>query len=173
VASLDGSSLVVQNPANATATPTASKIPIADGSGKLNTWVDRGYDTQFSATSWSPGDGDTGYVGGTYGTGVGATSGRARVYFNAPGTVTIARLIVRVGVLGTNEAVSVYIRHNNTTDYLISNAVDLSQTATQYSKTDLAIAVVAGDFYEIKIVCPTFATNPTSVLFGGQVWVAQ
>lgn len=40
LASLDASSLVVQNPANATATPTASKIPIADGSGKLNGWVD-------------------------------------------------------------------------------------------------------------------------------------
>lgn len=35
LASLDGSSLVVQNPANATATPTASKIPIANGSGQL------------------------------------------------------------------------------------------------------------------------------------------
>lgn len=35
LASLDGSSLVVQNPANATATPTASKIPIANASGKL------------------------------------------------------------------------------------------------------------------------------------------
>jgi hypothetical protein len=35
VASLDSSSKVVQDPANATATPTASKIPIADGSGKL------------------------------------------------------------------------------------------------------------------------------------------
>ena len=39
LASLDASSLVVQNPANATATPTASKIPIADGSGKLDGWV--------------------------------------------------------------------------------------------------------------------------------------
>ena len=39
VASLNGSSLVVQNPANATATPTASKIPIADGSGKLDGWI--------------------------------------------------------------------------------------------------------------------------------------
>jgi hypothetical protein len=39
LASLDSSSLVVQNPANATATATASKIPIADGSGKLDTWV--------------------------------------------------------------------------------------------------------------------------------------
>lgn len=35
LATLDGSSLVIQNPTNATATPTASKIPIADGAGKL------------------------------------------------------------------------------------------------------------------------------------------
>lgn len=34
-AGLDGSSKVIKDPANATATPTASKIPIADGSGKL------------------------------------------------------------------------------------------------------------------------------------------
>lgn len=39
VATLNGSSKVVQDPANATATATASKIPIADGSGKLDMWV--------------------------------------------------------------------------------------------------------------------------------------
>ncbi len=39
LASLDDSSKVVQDPANATAIPTASKIPIADGSGKLDDWV--------------------------------------------------------------------------------------------------------------------------------------
>jgi hypothetical protein len=39
LASLNALSTVVQNPANATATATASKIPIADGSGTLNTWV--------------------------------------------------------------------------------------------------------------------------------------
>ena len=38
-ASLDANSKVVQDPANATATPTASKIPIADGSGKLDGWI--------------------------------------------------------------------------------------------------------------------------------------
>lgn len=42
LASLDGSSLVVQNPANATATPTAAKIPIADAGGKLDSWVTGG-----------------------------------------------------------------------------------------------------------------------------------
>lgn len=39
LASLDSASKVVENPANATATATASKIPIADGSGKLDTWI--------------------------------------------------------------------------------------------------------------------------------------
>ena len=39
VASLNSSSLVVQNPASATATATASSIPISDSSGTLNSWV--------------------------------------------------------------------------------------------------------------------------------------
>lgn len=39
LASLDSSTKVVENPANATATATASKIPIADGSAKLDTWI--------------------------------------------------------------------------------------------------------------------------------------
>jgi hypothetical protein len=40
--SLDGSSKVVQDPANATATPTANKIPIADANGKLDGWITAG-----------------------------------------------------------------------------------------------------------------------------------
>lgn len=39
LASLDASSLVVQNPASASSTPGASKIPIADSGGELNTWL--------------------------------------------------------------------------------------------------------------------------------------
>jgi len=41
LATLNGSSKVVEDPANATATPTASKIPIADASGTLNGWSGR------------------------------------------------------------------------------------------------------------------------------------
>ena len=42
VASLNSSRLVVENPANATASPTASKIPIADTNGKLDGWITPG-----------------------------------------------------------------------------------------------------------------------------------
>jgi hypothetical protein len=38
-AGLNGLGLVIKDPANATATPTASKIPIADGAGKLDGWI--------------------------------------------------------------------------------------------------------------------------------------
>lgn len=38
-AGLTAGVLVTENPANATATATASKIPIADGSAKLDTWI--------------------------------------------------------------------------------------------------------------------------------------
>ena len=41
-AALNASSKVTQDPANATATATASKIPIANGSGKLDSWVTQG-----------------------------------------------------------------------------------------------------------------------------------
>lgn len=47
LATLNGSSLVVQNPANATATPTANKIVMADGSGKLDyDWLDKDWFAQ-------------------------------------------------------------------------------------------------------------------------------
>lgn len=42
LASLNVSSKVVQDPANATSTSTASKIPIADAGGKLDTWITYG-----------------------------------------------------------------------------------------------------------------------------------
>lgn len=45
IASLNASSKVVEDPANATATATASKIPIADISGKLDEWISPASDT--------------------------------------------------------------------------------------------------------------------------------
>ena len=49
-AGLDASQKVIKDPANATATPTASKIPIADGSGKLDGWITAVVHTQNTDT---------------------------------------------------------------------------------------------------------------------------
>jgi hypothetical protein len=50
IATLDTNIKVIQNPANATATPTASKIPIADANGKLDGWISGPY----SSGTWTP-----------------------------------------------------------------------------------------------------------------------
>lgn len=44
-ASLNASQKVVEDPANATATPTISKIVISDGSGKVDGWISSASDT--------------------------------------------------------------------------------------------------------------------------------
>jgi hypothetical protein len=50
IASLNSSSLVVQNPASATSTPTATSIPISNGSGKLdNGWLNTGTGNGFDS----------------------------------------------------------------------------------------------------------------------------
>lgn len=68
-ASLDGSSKVVQDPANATATATAAKIPIADGSAKLDTWV-----SLHNAVTVSDGEHTPGGTGGQVLSGVDAST---------------------------------------------------------------------------------------------------
>jgi hypothetical protein len=56
LAALDAARLVTRNPASATATPTASKIPIADASGKLDSWITTGV-TNGDAHDHNGGDG--------------------------------------------------------------------------------------------------------------------
>lgn len=64
----------------------------------------------------------------------------------------------------SGENVSVYIRKNNTTDYLLSSAWkwDVINTDNLLTVTGLAIPISAGDYIAIKIVTPNFATNPAT-----------
>ena len=68
------------------------------------------------------------------------------------------------GTLGTTENTTVSVRLNNTTDLTISAAVQLTAARQQYSAV-LDQAVVAGDRLQLKVAHPTFATNPTNVIY--------
>jgi hypothetical protein len=80
------------------------------------------------------------------------------------------------GGTGTNETINLYLRLNNTTDYAIGTA-DASVAAMPVSTTALnggsGVTVAAGDYIEIKIVYPTWTTNPTAVRWSGVVFVEQ
>lgn len=63
----------------------------------------------------------------------------------------------------TTEATTIYARINNTTDVTLSSAVTMDQTNQTFSITGLSQAIAAGDKIEIKLITPTWVTNPTNV----------
>ena len=96
----------------------------------------------------------------------------SKIYFPRAGTIKFASIYTYAsGVAGTNEAWSLYIRINNTTDVLIAT-VSLATAERVFLNTGLSTAVTLGDYFEIKSVAPvTWATAPTNVLFGGNIYV--
>ena len=120
-------------------------------------------------SSFNPGDGDTRYFGGVDSVAPTSTEfSGSRVYVTHSGTIKAASLQFNNsgGANGTSEAWPIYVRHNGTTDYLIEN-FDVTASDSRVDNSSLSIAVSAGDYVMIKMVNPTWATNPTSVRFGG------
>ena len=98
------------------------------------------------------------------------TGGQRRVYIPKAGTIKTAYVCGYSPSGGTSETVTVYLRLNNTSDTLIKTGT-LDGGAILFNNAALSIAVVAGDFIEIKMVCPTWVTNPTDVRLSGTVYV--
>ncbi len=114
-----------------------------------------------SGVNFTIADASTTFFGSAnVGTTVGSTN-----FVVVPKTGTIkaiyATALVR-GTLGTNEAGTLSVRLNDTTDITVSAAVDLSSASSNYSATGLSQAVTAGNLLMCKFVAPTYSTNPTS-----------
>lgn len=92
----------------------------------------------------------------------------SKIYIRQSGSITAAELYCYSGTAGTAEAWSAYIRLNNTTDYLIAT-VAAATNERVFTNTSLNISVTAGDYFEIKMINPTWATNPLTTIFGGYV----
>lgn len=129
---------------------------------------------QFACGVFNPLDNTTYYIGGRAGAVAGTASGRRRIYFQTPGIVKRVRICFDQTIAGpvTGETSSVSIRINDTTSYLVTDAVEnASANTVTYANTSLNIPVVAGDFFEIVWVTPNpgWATNPTNVEIWGMV----
>lgn len=113
-------------------------------------------------------DSTTYFWGLVYGASPATAAGAAKFTFDKSDTLTNAVISVRAGNTPSNEASTLYLRHNNTTDHLITT-IDYSgvtSTSNVVLNVTLAapIAVVAGDIYEIKEVMQAMATNPTNAI---------
>jgi len=140
-----------------------STHPHASGGGGL------GYTIPVQALTSSPADNATVYFGmlpKVPQTG----AGRSKVYIRKAGTIKIAEIYCYSGTAGTNQAWSLYVRKNNTTDYLIAT-LSVAANERVLSNAALNIPMAAGDYIEIKGVQPTWTTNPATCIYGGYIYL--
>ncbi len=133
------------------------------------TWAQpTGYTLNVQALTSSPADGATVYFG-QQPRAPGAVT-LSKVYIRKAGTIKMANILVQSGTAGTAENWSLYIRLNNTTDTLIET-LGAATAERVFDNSSLSITVNAGDYFEIKSVQPTWATNPATTIYGGYVYI--
>jgi hypothetical protein len=128
-----------------------------------------GYALPVQALTSSPTDAQTVYFGNLPKAPT-ATANISKIYIRKAGTIKIAEIYCYSGTAGSNEAWSLYIRKNNTTDTLIAT-LSVSASERVFSNAALSIAVAVGDYIEIKGIQPTWGTNPLTTIYGGYVYI--
>jgi hypothetical protein len=117
-------------------------------------------------------DSTTYYFGCHYGKEFVGAAGTTRIYIPAAGVITAAYFTTRSTTAGTGEDISLYVRLNDTTDTLVAGVGTSAQTRV-FSNASMSVTVAAGDYIEMKMVCPAWATNPTTTAIGGLVYVSN
>lgn len=128
-----------------------------------------GYTLHVQALTSSPVDAATVYFGQLPKAPV-TVAATSKVYIPKSGTIKDAVVYCYSGTAGTNQAWSLYIRLNNTTDTLIKT-LSVATSERVFNNAVLNIAVVVGDYIEIKGVQPTWTTNPATTIYGGYVYI--
>lgn len=128
-----------------------------------------GYTLPFQALTSGPADGATIYMGMQPRAPV-TTAGQQKIRIPKAGTIKYAYIYSRAGTAGTGENWSAYVRLNNTTDTLIQT-LGVTTNERIWENSGLSVAVVAGDYIEIKFVNPTWVTNPLTWVPGGFVYI--
>lgn len=121
------------------------------------------------STSNSPVDAQTVYFG-TLPKGLVTTAGISKVHVLKNGIITKVNIYCYSGTAGTSENWSMYIRVNNTADYLIQT-IGSATNERIFSNLNLEIPVVVGDYFEIKMINPTWVTNPLTTTFAGNILI--
>jgi hypothetical protein len=128
-----------------------------------------GYALSVQALTSSPADGQTIFFGMLPKAPV-TTGGQSKVFIRKPGLIKAAEIYCFSGTAGTAEAWNMFLRLNNTTDTQIAQVAAATQERI-FNNGALNIDVVSGDYFEIKCVNPTWATNPLTTIFGGYIYI--
>jgi hypothetical protein len=97
------------------------------------------------------------------------TANISKIYIRKSCTLKHAEIYCYSGTAGTNEAWSLYVRKNNTTDTLIAT-LNVAASERVFTNAALNVTLVAGDYLEIKGIQPTWGTNPLTCIYGGYLY---
>lgn len=105
------------------------------------------------------------YYGANGGAGLGTTAAQKQIKLLYNCTLIGWSIAVRNSITASAEASSLYIRVNNATDLLLSNAITFinGAAAVTFSATGLSTDYTANDLIELKLACRTWVTNPTNM----------
>jgi len=132
-----------------------------------------GYAIQAIGGSHNPVDSVTRYYGFA-GYAPSGSGGYCRLYIPRAGNIISAYVSVKVaGTLSTAETSTFSLRLNNNpaTDTVLSNVVQHNAAYQSFITLGLAIAVIAGDYLEIKMDFPAWVTNPSSVFDSAIIYI--
>lgn len=155
--------LLIEDSAAANAKKKITIGTLPGGGGGL------GYTLFVQSPTASPSDAITAYFG-SLPKAWETTQGRNKIYIRKAGTIKIAEIYSWSATAGSNEDWSLYIRLNGASDTLVAT-VSVSASERIFSNTGLSIAVAVGDYIEMKLVNPTWATNPVTTTFGGYIYI--
>jgi len=148
-------------------------IYVAKGTSSSADWVkvNGSYTLQYGNANGNPADSNTYYIGLPVNLAPTVGANLRKIYIPSSGVITSVYGSFFVNVNASSETFPIYVRVNDTTDYLITNSLKLDATVSEYINTALNIPVVAGDYVEIKYITPAFTTNPTGVVSNGTIRV--
>jgi hypothetical protein len=94
------------------------------------------------------------------------TGASRKIYVRRPSVIRIAEIYSRSTTAGDADNWSLYVRLNDTTDYLIQT-VGVSANERIWTNSNINIPVVSGDYVEIKMINPAWVNAPASTTFAG------
>lgn len=159
-----------------TAISTHPVFYIANGTLSSDNWIKQNgsYTMQYGATSnlSTPSANTSYYTGAIWSTNaMNIAPTGAKLWIPRAGTIT--SVYGRIGqiTVGSSETSSMYVRVNNTTDYLITNSI-INNSTTEYSNANLSIPVNKGDYILIKWLTPSsWATTPLNITHFGNIGI--
>lgn len=123
---------------------------------------------EYGFPSLAPADATIYYFGEYTPTSSSTTQSVSKFQFANNYTITKVIVTLRCATNASNQSVSFYLREAATTDHTITTSLDMSTIGANTNRvfvySGLSIAATSGTNYELKLLTPTWVTNPTSVV---------